>query len=184
MGIANGLLMGPVSGPAKLYRRYLWGFQDFLPAASVATGLIARVYLNPIEVPYRIEIDRLGYQVGLTSAGNIRMGLYRQGTVADTPDGGALVVESASEAQVAGNRIQSVIVPDTVLIPGLYYLAWQGDDATATFYAWRDNGGLWPTCSTRGGGYGAFTDPCPATAGVAGDYIKCFMRVKTNLPLS
>lgn len=180
-------IRNPTTAPTTFgtpYARYILGFPSFQPALSVANGLIARVYLTSIQVPHPIIIDRLGYMVGTVQAGNIRVGLYRDGTVADAPAGGALVVESASVAQTSVNSLQLVTVADTLVMKGLYWFAWQCSDATATAWMWRDNNGIWPNCYTRGGGYGAFTNPCPATAGVAGDNMLCLMRVKTNLPLT
>jgi hypothetical protein len=179
-----GLGVGTLSDPASPWRaRYLWSFPPFQAQITTVSGLAARVWLMPFQVPYQVEVDRIGYQVGAASAGNIRMGIYREGPTAGLPDGGALVVESASVAQGGVNSIQMVIIAATVLTPGMYYVVWQGDNANATWYAWRDNANTWPTCYTRAGGYGAFTDPCPTTGGIFGDYILCFLRVSRSLGL-
>lgn len=167
---------------AALYARYLWG--PLLPylIASQAFGTAGRVYMIPIDVPWRITIDRIIYQVGIVGAGNVRLGIYREGATADSPAGADLVVESASVAQAGVNNIQMVTVADTVLTPGQYFSGIQGDNIAGTFYRSLDSGQVIARRYDRGGGYGAFTDPCPAVVADAGlPFLG--LRIKENSPI-
>jgi len=129
--------------------------------ASAAFAVAGRVWIAPIDVHVRCVINRLIYQVGTAQVGNVRLGLYREGATIDKADGGDLVVESASVVQSPAAAIQMVTVPDTLLNPGRYYVAIQGDDPTGTFRNFYDPGNLIARYYDQA--YGAFTDPCPVT---------------------
>jgi len=179
----NNMEQGLVDAHATaLYARYLWG--PLLPRqiASVPFAAAGRIYLAPIDVPRPVTIDRIIYQVGGVQAGNVRLGVYREGATADSSVGADLVVESASVAQAAANYIQMVTVADTILTPGQYFPAIQGDNATGTFYKSYGYPGLAIGYYNRAGGYGAFTDPCPALTGIS--YVLFVgLRIKENLPI-
>jgi len=172
----------PKVGVQPLYARYLSGLPwlgDFGPFASEAAG---RVYLCPIDISHSVIVDRIVYQVGTVSNGNLRGGIYRVGSTADSPAGGALVVETASIAQAAGSAIELLTIAATLLVPGQYFLAFQFDGSTAQFHEHYDPSLAVFAYYSRSGGYGAFTDPCPAvTAHDRG--VRALLRVKTNLPL-
>ena len=171
----------PRVGAAVLKARYIRG--PLLPygIASTAFGAAGRVWLPPIDVPWPVIIDRIIYQVGATSAGNVRLGLYREGATADSPAGGVLVVESASVAQSTAYYLQMVTIAATVLTPGQYFVGIQGSDDSGTFEWSRDDASLLSQWYDVAGGYGAFTDPCPAiTKGLIVPFI--MLRVKENLP--
>jgi len=163
------------------YRRFLKPIYNS-SAISNLTVVTARVYLVPIEVEARCTVDAIMiYLWQGTVAGNLRVGIYKDGTTPDLPDGGALVVESASVAKAGTWRKQLVTIADTVLEPGLYWLAFQSDEATSIVSSERAIFGVDPQHRyyDRGGGYGAFTNPCPATT--SGN-IMCplmFLRVKS-----
>lgn len=132
--------------------------------SSQAFGTAGRVYLCPVDVPWRVEIDAIGYYVGDTAAGNVRIGLYKEGAE-DTPEGGDLVCESGSEAQPTAYCFHLLTVPDTILNPGRYWVALQGDDTTGTFMravrlllntAWLSR--------SYDHTYGPFEDPCPSVS--------------------
>jgi len=164
-----------------LKRRYITGPLFPYSIGSLALGTAGRVYLIPIDIPWPVTIDRIIYQVGTTSAGNVRVGIYREGPTADSPTGGVLVVESASVAQSTANYLQLATVADTVLTPGQYFVGIQGDDVTGTLQKSSTGVGAAAFTYDRAGGYGAFTNPCPtASAGVNVPYFA--LRVKEDLP--
>jgi len=135
---------------------------------ATVTVTTARVYLIPIEVLVRCTVDRIMvHQYEGTVAGNCRVGIYKDGTTPDLPDGGALVVESASVAKAGINQKQLITIADTVLEPGLYWLAYESDENTTIISSERGIFGIDPghRYYDRGGGYGALTNPCPATTG-------------------
>jgi hypothetical protein len=130
---------------------------------SSQTATAGRVYVSLIEVTVRSVVDRISWTNGATVAGNVRVGIYGPLVTEETCLGASLIVESASTAQAGVNVVQSITISAT-LEPGRYYIAWQSDDNTATFM--RSTGNNYLTGSVqiydRGGGYGAFTTPCPA----------------------
>lgn len=172
----------PEAGSAILRARYLRSFSGIGAAVSQAFGTAGRVYMVPLEVAWPVIVDRILYRVGGTSGGNIRVGIYREGSTADSPAGGELVVESASLAQDTANYIQQATIADTVLTPGLYYVGIQGDDTSGTFHRSYDSAAGVAYYYDRSSGYGAFTDPCPAVTGV-NEGIDIRVRVKENLPV-
>lgn len=151
----------------------------FYPEFSTPFGGVGRVHISQLAIPWTVEIDRLSYVVGPVSAGNVRMGLYREGPTADLPDGGGLIVESGSVAQIAAFSLHVITIPDTILRSGPYFLAVQGDDVTGTFLrAFTDNASVLARLYNQA--YGPFTDPCPATGAYA--YILSGLaRVSRNL---
>ncbi len=150
-----------------------------------AFGAAGRVWLLPIDVCWTVVVDRIVFSVGVNSAGNIRVGIYRSEANPDDPTGEELVVESASVAQAAANVLQYVTIADTTLTTGRYWIAVQGSDALGEFF--RINLGTTSPANlqawlyNRAGGYGAFTDPCPALATTNLMPI-LFLRVAENLP--
>ena len=143
------------------YYRWLHTPMLAFSPGPVAFTIAGRVFLSQLIVPKNLRIDRLAYHVGNVSAGNVRLGLYREGPAAELPDGGAVVVETGSVAQVAVERLQLTVIPSTQLVRGRYWLCVQGDDVTGTYRYQRDD------ANTIGRAYdhpyGPFTDPCPAT---------------------
>lgn len=124
------------------------------------------ISLAPVQVAETITVDRLCVLPGTVVAGNIRLGLYNDNGL--VPDGGALIVETASVAAAAPGR-QEVAIANTRLTPGLYWFAEINDNATLRLLAaWggSDTSGASPaphgkSCAQA---YGPFTNPCPATA--------------------
>lgn len=168
---------------AALYGRHLWG--PLLPSTigSMAFGTIGLVYLVPIDVRWPITIDQIMYQVGAAQAGNVRMGIYREGAAADSPAGAALVVESASVAQSAINCVQMVpLAIPTALTRGQYFIGLQGDNVLGTFQRSVDAATLFGKQHNNGGAYGAFVNPCPAIA--ANATVPFFgLRISLNQPV-
>lgn len=174
-------LIGAIRQPVILQARYLQTCFPVIEALSTLGIAEGDVYLEPLDIWWPVIIDRLVWQVA-AQGGNLRMGIYREGPTIDLPDGGELVVESASVACPAANTIHLLPIADTLLVAGRY---WVGLQADATFGQLRralvSNAGLQPVRYTRAGGYGAFTDPCPVTN--AHLYpVFYWVRVAQNLP--
>lgn len=178
----SGKLIHAITPRPVLRARYLWVTMFSPVEGANAFGIAGKVFIAPLDISWPIIIDRLIYIVGSTSAGGVRLGLYREGATADSPAGAELVVESGSVAQAAASTIQMVTVPQTVLIAAQYFLAIQGNNVTGTFQRTTDTGLSFGKSYIRGGGYGAFTDPCPAVATweipIGG------VRVVQNLPVT
>jgi len=127
-------------------------------------GVAGRVYLSQFTVPTACDIDGLCYIV-VTSSGNVTGGIV--GPIAvedDSPDGAAVVAQSASTA--VGSVGAQVLTWTPVLVqPGIYYTCLEFDNGTVE-YGFTGNHGA-PGLERRydrGGGYGALTDPVPVTA--------------------
>ena len=175
-------IINPSLAEAVAYTRWFYGISLAFDRASGALGAIGRANIAPIEVRWTVRIDGIVYTVGGTQAGNIRVALYEDGPAGDIPDGGALVVESASVAQAATAGIQTVPVAVTTLQPGLYWFALMGSDATGTFIGFRDSAFALGRFFANSVGYGVFDDPCPVTAGLT-RRPECAVGVLANLPI-
>jgi hypothetical protein len=143
--------------------RYLAPTQVGISSAS-STFTAGRVYLQQIIIDEAVTATGITFSNVATVAGNIYVGIYAEGST-DTPVGGAVLATSASTAQAGANYPQTISFASSVGLPaGSYYLAIQFSDATATIN--RASSALLLAGSSfqydRGGGYGAFTDPCPA----------------------
>ncbi len=118
-----------------------------------------------INIRHMITIDALYYMVGVASAGNVKMALYRDN--GGIPDGGALIAQTASEAQPAADRIHIIPLTTAVqLISGLYWIAIQGDDAAMSYrriYAVDPVGVGWGRFDNATTYANFPADPCPAT---------------------
>jgi hypothetical protein len=140
-------------------------------AATSQTFIAGRVYLMQFVVPQSVMVDGLSYTVGAVSVGNVIGGIVGPvSRTADSPDGGVVLVQSASTAQAAINTAQLLTWTSVTLQPGVYYAALQGSDATGTYVrhsATLQAPGL-ITQYDRAGGYGALTSPNPATVSTAG----------------
>lgn len=149
------------------YARYIDEiFRMFAVAAAVSTGIVS---LTPIQIPFGMTLDRLGFICVNVAAGNSRLGIYYDN--GDLPDGGALIVETASVAVVV-NQKNELIIADTSVPPGLYWLASQFDNVACNYYPHLADQCRGGTLQTRryNQAYGAFTDPCPATILLSGDF--------------
>jgi len=159
----HGEAVGGGGGGATHYFRYIHLLQS-KHAAGNNNVTAARVYLQMIQIPVEMTIDRIAHCV-VVQNGNIIRGIYEDNGL--TPAGGALVVESASVALGAAGW-DEITVADTTLAEGLYWLALESDDATANLR--RVDSLSVPTISghyfyNRALGYGPLTDPCPAILG-------------------
>lgn len=82
----------------------------------------------PVEIFNPITIAKMAVNNGSTVNGSLEVGIY-------TPNGNK-VVSSGSAAQTGVSSIQIFDITDTLLNPGLYYMAMVSDSATATFAGW------------------------------------------------
>lgn len=152
----------PVGQPP--YWRYRWA-HPYYGSPSWFAVILSRINLAPIDIPWDMTIDRLIFFSSAVSAGNIRLGLYEEGGIADDPAGGALVVETAAVASAGINVIQQITIPNTALTRGQYYLAFQGDNTGLRVLATWDNTSALSYTAVNPAGWAAFPNPCPATAG-------------------
>jgi len=154
------------------YKRWIEGYAR--AGFFVPTTVVARVYLVPINVPFDCFVDALMVRIDV-QAGNMHIGLYRDNGY--TPAGGALVVDSGSVAVPAPAGHNDISITETFLEAGLYWLAVEFSDATATWY-WS-NIYVYPLEAVyydRVGGYGALIDPCPSIT-VADRHYYAWLRV-------
>jgi hypothetical protein len=121
-GVAYGILstMGEGSpiGEACLISGNAANGNAVMPGANVA------MYI-PVLVPDTATVYKLAWLNGATVAGNVDVGVY--------DFKGSRLVSSGSTAQSGVSAIQVADIADTVIRPGLYYLALATDSATATF---------------------------------------------------
>jgi chitinase len=151
-------------------------------AATSQTFTVGRVLLTEFSVKNPVVVDAITYPVFATSAGDVTVGIYGPIGTRETSTGAALIVQSASTAQGTANTPQTITIADTLLQPGTYYVALEGSDATGT-YARNTNqtqivgfGAFYD----RGGGYGALTDPAPATTTTGSALPGMKIRVKAT----
>lgn len=138
------------------------GFEAY---GSRAWSTANAVYLWPVVVPHRVTVERIFFVHVAVAAGNWRAGIYADN--GDTPVGGALLCESPSTLSNGTNRCQELTVPDTVLDPGLYWIALAASTTTDTYFYILPQ--LTIGCTLTGhayalGAWGPLTNPCPATA--------------------
>lgn len=161
-------------GYGLVYSKYLKNVFTW-NCTTALTVVTARCYLTPIEVPVRMTFDAIVVELGTTFAGNMRLAIYRDN--GDTPVGGALIYETASEAKI-GTGKNEIVMPNLTLEPGLYWLAFQSDENTTNMVvepASFCQGGTLQTYYYALGGYGVFTNPCPAV--IVGTAAVVWLRV-------
>jgi len=148
----------------------------FLGGTTNLTPVVGRVYLAGLEVLARLRISALSSFFGAAYAGNLRLGVYKA-DVSGPPDGGAVIYDSGSFAGGGATVVIHQVIGEIILEAGRYYLAAEFDTATANVgngvarCVILDSVGSSKYPSSyydRGGGYGAFTTPCPATTSALG----------------
>lgn len=107
---------GPTSGGSSLYT-----------IASATNPSQNLAFYTPFVVSIPTMIRKMWVYNGATVNGNLDLGIY------DAK--GTRLVSSGSTAQSGTNDLQAVDVTDTLLSPGLFYLALASDSATSTFFA-------------------------------------------------
>lgn len=99
-----------------------------LAATSSRTWTVTdEAQLYPFRLGYPETITKLWIYNGATVSGNFDIGIY------DAE--GTRIVSAGSTAQAGTNAVQSVDITDTLLGPGIYYMALVFDNTTATLFA-------------------------------------------------
>jgi hypothetical protein len=93
-----------------------------------------RAYYIPVSIFSTITVVKMMVINGGTVSGNIDVGIYDAG--------GARLVSSGSTAQSGTSAIQEFNITDTVLNPGLYYLACAMDNTTGTVEVWNPSAAI------------------------------------------
>lgn len=162
------------------YARYLTDVLSGFGATVIAVKWVGHVYLSPLQVPFAVTIDRLGYVANDVGVGdNVRMGIYADN--GDTPAGGVLLAETASVASVYGKN--ELTISSLALQARLYWLAYQNQNGNVWVYSaglaagwvgtlnWKHYDGFFP--------YGPFANPCPA-APTHQNGVTMFVRVAST----
>lgn len=146
------------------------------PASATFTMTAGRVYLAEFQIPQATTVDRIGWYNFATVAGNVTVGIYGPLATEDTPQGAPLAV-SVEVAMNGASAAQVATITTTTLQAGRYYVALEVSDVTATIGRVNATQPFTPTnfYYDRGGGYGALTDPCPAS-GVTGTAVQVMLR--------
>ena len=164
------------SGYADPYTRAFWSVGGIDNNNALATA--GRVYLVPIEVQFDCYINKIGIVWGTTCTGNVTLGLYP--TSSGSPASQTLKVVSSDTIKSGTNIAQEISVTETFLAKGYYYLGVESNETTSICLRAanpsRFQGGSFLTYYYDvGGGYGTFTNPCPAvtasTSAISGGYI-------------
>lgn len=164
--------------PFKAFQRYIQPTHNGLSSMS-QTATAGRVYLTEFEICDTQIVDAIAIRNEATAAGNVIVGIYGPCT-SDNPTNASLVVESASTALSGTSTGQIITFTPTTLQKGYYFLALEFSDGTHTFgrlVATTIITGL-NLVYDRGGGFGALTNPCPATtsSGAVRPYV--YVRVQ------
>ena len=137
--------------------------------ASAVYVAANRAIFFPFRIPHPLLVVKLFAANGTVVSGNIDVGIY---DVA-----GTRLVSSGSTLQAGISAIQEFNIADTLLGPGLFYLAVAMDNVTGTLFR-GSSGGTAPVplelLVTQGMAQQATAFPLPATATfaqVAQDYI-------------
>jgi len=130
------------------------------------------------EVTSPITIDAVVIRNDTVVDGNVIVGIYGPVNTPEEAAGSALIVESSSTALVGTSSAQTITFAETTLQAGLYFVAAEYSSSTHTYSRGTAstfvNG--WTQYYERGGGYGALTNPCPATTKSAASFPN--MRVR------
>lgn len=149
--------------PAK--HRYIKPFYWALNPVTTAAATPGRTRLVHFEVAEPTTVDAIIVMNYATVAGNITVGIYGPIPTEDTPVDASVIAESASTVMAGVNQIQVIPLTPITLPVGRYYVGADYSDATATFGYINKVACVLEAPSfyyDRGGGYGAFTNPCPA----------------------
>ena len=123
------------------------------PASSTFPSANA-AYFFPFRIWTPITVRKLFAHNGATASGNIDVGIY------DAQ--GRKLVSAGSTAQAGTNALQEFDVTDTVIGPGLFYLAVAMDNTTGTLFRSTFGGSV--NSKVMGEAQQASAFPLPATA--------------------
>ena len=123
-----GQPLGLQGGRTGLSSFDIYGMGKFISVAAITTSTVWPAANLAIFVPFSLDSETLIAQLwwfnGATVAGNVDIGIY-------TADGTRLL-SAGSTAQSGTSVLQSVNTADTLVGPGVYYLALALSDGTAT----------------------------------------------------
>lgn len=114
------------------YGTYMAGIG--LGISSVAWAVASKAIFTPVSIFNTVKIVKLFNINGAAVSGNIDVGIYDRG--------GARIVSSGSTAQAGTVSTQEYDIADTVLNPGLYYLALALDNITGAIQGWNPSAAL------------------------------------------
>lgn len=147
-----------------------------------ANPVAGTVYLMLFENPTDCTVNEVTFSNGTPIAGNCIVGIYGPITTEEVAAGTPVVVQSASTALTSTSAPQSVAIPSTRLLSGRYYVAVEFDNVSHTFLRQTNTKMYsgWTYTYARSGGYGALTDPCPATTDTAANFPSVRIKVSGN----
>jgi len=93
-------------------------------ATSTAWPIASGTICVPIEVLYPVTVAKMMVNNGSVPTGTMDVGIYDAG--------GARLVSAGSTPQVGASAIQIFDIADTLLLPGLYYLALAFNNSIST----------------------------------------------------
>lgn len=120
--------------------------------ASQAWPLANMAIYVPIEILYPVTVTRLLVNNGTTVAGNIDVGIFDVN--------GSRMVSMGSVIQSGTSASQLFDIPDTTLLPGMYYMGLALSNVTGTISGF---GGVFVDMAPMGFGQQASAFPLPAT---------------------
>lgn len=123
-------------------------------AVSATWGAANRAIYVPVVVPCRVTACQMAWANGAAVSGNVDAGIY------DVT--GVRLVSTGSTAQAGTTALQVADITDTVLTPGVYFLALAVDNTTATISRLPTNTGALQGCGVQQQDT-AFTLPATAT---------------------
>lgn len=166
---------GVVTNPSRLTLSTFGGTSGAgelvsLTGGTFATGAVWPAANRAIYVPVMVETTVTAYQMGIivtTSSGNLDVGIY--------DDRGARLVSMGSTAMGAAG-FQAFNIADTVLTPGVYFLAMCVDNTTASIPRTAALAEHLRSTGVQQQAVGAVTLPNPATfANPASAYVPALM---------
>lgn len=142
-----------------------WFHSHEAPASAVWPSANLAIYV-PLRVPACVVVVKLWYASSSTGTGNVDMGVYDAG--------GTAVVSATNAAKVASTTEAVFDVTDTVIGPGLYYIALSSDSGTDTFVRWAPAA---PIALANGVLTESSAYPLPATATWTADQTLAYVPV-------
>lgn len=127
-----GLIGAPLAYPAGYHSisPYLQFGVGFLGAASVSVAwpTANKAIYMPVLLAEPLLVTQMWVENGATASGNIDVGIY--------DEAGTRIVSSGSTAQSGTSAMQVFNVTDTLLGPGVFYIAVALDNTTGTVHVW------------------------------------------------
>lgn len=124
----------PIGGGVEtvLYNRYIATIGGFQLHGEAITALAGRVLYCPIEIPYKLTIDRLGCCHGTVAADKFYLAIYESEDEAPT---NRLAVSPDTTCNGTERKQQVTISPSKItLTPNVYYVALEADNTTDVYW--------------------------------------------------